>query len=80
VRLYAGAASAPVIGRVSMDLITADVTELEEVPPYLEILNERQTVNDLAKAAGTIGYEVLASLGGRFDRIYKGSARPPDAA
>ena len=64
----------PVVGRVSMDLITADVTDLREVPDQLEILNERQTVDDLARAAGTIGYEILTSLGGRYERVYKGSA------
>ena len=57
VALYAGTAACPLVGRVSMDLITADVTDLAEVPSHLEILNARQTVDDLATAAGTIGYE-----------------------
>ena len=57
-----------------MDLITADVTDLREVPDTLDILNERQTVDTLAAAAGTIGYEILTSLGPRYDRVYKGSA------
>ena len=38
----------PLVGRVSMDLITVDVTDLPEVPDHLEILNARQTVDDLA--------------------------------
>ena len=40
----------------------------------LDILNARQTVDTLAAAAGTIGYEILTSLGHRYDRVYKGSA------
>jgi alanine racemase len=69
-----------VVGRISMDLITADVTGLPEVPDHLEILNESQTIDDLARAAGTIGYEVLTSLGGRYERVYKGPAPAPDPA
>jgi alanine racemase len=76
--LYAGGTPCPVVGRVSMDLITVDVGALAEVPDALEILNARQTVDDLARAAGTIGYEVLTSLGGRYERVYKGAAPPPD--
>ncbi len=68
--LYAGETPCPVVGRISMDLITVDVTELPEVPPELEILNATQTVDVLAGAAGTIGYEILTSLGGRYTRRY----------
>jgi alanine racemase len=77
IALYAGDTPCPVVGRVSMDLITVDVSGLAEVPEALEILNPRQTVDDLAHAAGTIGYEVLTSLGGRYERVYKGAAPPP---
>ena len=79
-RLYAGAQACPIVGRVSMDLITADVTDLAEVPSHLEILNDRQGIDDLAAAAGTIGYEILTSLGGRYDRVYNPPAPPPDPA
>jgi alanine racemase len=78
--LHAGEVACPIVGRVSMDLITADVTGLPEVPSHLEILNARQGVDDLARAAGTIGYEILTSLGARYDRVYKGAASPPDPA
>ena len=63
----------PLVGRVSMDLTTFDVTEAAGVVPgaWLEIIGPMQTPDDLAAAAGTNGYEVLTSLGGRFDRIYK---------
>ena len=72
--LYAGGIACPVVGRVSMDLITVDVTGLASVPDALDILNDAQTVDTLAAAAGTIGYEILTSLGARYDRVYKGSA------
>ncbi len=65
---------APVLGRISMDLITIDVTDL---PPDLakpgtdvELLGSNISVDDLADIAGTIGYEILTSLGNRYDRHY----------
>lgn len=60
----------PLLGRVSMDLLTVDVTDLEEVPEHLQLLGQAQGVDDLAEAAGTIGYEILTALGARYDRIY----------
>lgn len=73
-QVFAGDTPCPVIGRVSMDLITVDITHLPEVPESLEILGRHQGVDDLAEAAGTIGYEVLTSLGARFERSYEGTA------
>ncbi len=70
--LYAGDVACPVVGRVSMDLITVDVTDLRETPDELDILNAYQTVDTLAEAAGTIGYEILTSLGARYERRYIG--------
>ncbi|MCP5087528.1 MAG: alanine racemase [Rhodobacteraceae bacterium] len=72
VRLWSGDTPCPLVGRVSMDLITVDVTDLPQVPDHLEILNKHQRVDDLADAAGTIGYEILTSLGGRYNRRYIG--------
>ncbi len=68
--LYAGPTPCPVVGRVSMDLLTVDVTDLKEVPPRLSLLNTTQTIDVLAEKAGTIGYEILTSLGGRYHRRY----------
>ncbi len=68
--LYSGDVACPIAGRVSMDLITVDVTDLAETPASLDILNATQTVDVLAGAAGTIGYEILTSLGGRYKRKY----------
>jgi alanine racemase len=71
---YIGAYPVPIVGRVSMDLITADVTS---VPPelcrrgtWVEVIGDRVTVDDLTDRAGTIGYELLARLSLRVHRIY----------
>ncbi len=61
----------PVIGRVSMDLITVDVTDAPQEPKTLELLGQHQSVDTVADAAGTIGYEILTSLGARYYRRYK---------
>ena len=73
--LWDGDTPCPLIGRVSMDLITADVTDLAEVPSHLDILCDRQGVDDLAAIAGTIGYEILTSLGPRYLRRYTGGGQ-----
>jgi alanine racemase len=66
----------PIAGRVSMDLMAADITEL---PPktvrrghWATLLGEGISVDELAHHFGTIGYEVLTSLGRRYARVYKG--------
>lgn len=73
VKVWAGGQSVPVVGRVSMDLLTVDVTDLPEVPEAFDILGPHQSVDDLGEAAGTIGYEILTSLGGRYKREYLGA-------
>ncbi|MCE6961526.1 alanine racemase [Cereibacter sphaeroides] len=70
--LYAGRVPCPLVGRVSMDLITVDVSHLPEVPETLDILGIHQTPDDLADIGGTIGYEILTSLGNRYQRRYGG--------
>lgn len=69
---YISGRAAPMAGRVSMDLITLDVTDHPQVQvgDPVEILGPRQTVDDLAAAAGTIGYEILTSLGHRYAKRY----------
>src|SRR6202008_3684115 len=65
----------PIAGRVSMDLIAVDITDL---PPnaarrghMVTLIGEGITVDELAHRFGTIGYEVLTSLGRRFAPVYK---------
>ena len=73
---YLGVHEAPLLGRVSMDLITIDVTdvpdELVRAGAPVELLGHHVSIDDLAKMAGTIGYEILTSLGARYDRQYIG--------
>jgi len=64
----------PIAGRVSMDLIAIDVTDVRDPPPrggLVTLLGDGIGVDDLAERAGTIGYEVLTSLGRRYRRIYR---------
>lgn len=70
--LFAEDIACPIRGRVSMDLITADVSHLPRVPDALDILCPAQGVDKLAAAAGTIGYEILTSLGARYQRRHLG--------
>ena len=68
--LYADGRPVPLVGRVSMDLLTIDVTGLDRDPDSLELLGAAQGVDALAEVAGTIGYEILTSLGPRYGRRY----------
>lgn len=69
-RLFDGTTPCAVIGRVSMDLITVDISHLPRLPESLSLLGPQQGVDALAEAAGTIGYEILTSLGSRYARSY----------
>jgi alanine racemase len=68
----------PVAGRISMDLMAVDVTDLPHNAArrghMATLIGEGITVDELAHHFGTIGYEVLTSLGPRYARIYKGEA------
>lgn len=70
--LFADDIACPIKGRVSMDLITADVSHLPRVPDALDILCPAQGIDKLASSAGTIGYEILTSLGDRYHRRHLG--------
>lgn len=64
---------APIVGRVSMDLITVDITDLPAevavVPgTAAELIGATVTIDDVAEAAETIPYEVLTALGHRYRR------------
>lgn len=68
--LWSGNTACPIVGRVSMDLITVDITALSDDPETLDILGPNQSIDTLAEASGTIGYEILTSLGHRYRRRY----------
>lgn len=78
----------PIAGRISMDLIAVDITELPQGAvrrgQMATLLGDGITVDELGHHFGTIGYEVLTSLGARYQRAYKGgepaAAAPGDAA
>ena len=74
-RVFADGLACPLVGRVSMDLLTVDVSHLEHVPDTVEILGPSQGIDVLAEAAGTIGYEVLTALGARYERRYVGGGQ-----
>jgi alanine racemase len=71
----------PVIGRISMDMLAVDVTDLPvgEVGqgPRAEILGRRIALDEAAGWAETISYELLARLGGHYARVYKGPVEGP---
>lgn len=73
---YAGDIRVPIIGRVSMDLTTLDVTPVPRLRPgdTVELMGPHLSVDDVAEAAGTIGYEILTRLGRRYQRVYLGGA------
>jgi alanine racemase len=74
--VYVGSHAAPILGRVSMDLITIDVTGIPEAlaqrGEWVELLGPNVSAHELARHAGTIDYEVLTSLGPRAVRHYIG--------
>jgi alanine racemase len=71
---YVAGYPAPIIGRISMDLVTIDVTDipaaLAQRGAWAELIGRHVQVDDLADSSGTIGYEVLTRLGPRFQRVY----------
>lgn len=76
--VYVGGAAAPVIGRISMDLITVDISHLPDgaiVPnSFVELIGPHRPVDTVAVEGGTIGYEILTALGRRYHRAYAGAA------
>lgn len=71
---FIGDRRVPVVGRVSMDLLTLDVSSVPaaELRPgiHVDLIGPHNPVDELADQAGTIGYEILTSLGSRYARRY----------
>ncbi|WP_404404718.1 alanine racemase [Pelagibacterium halotolerans] len=68
-----GGQIAPIVGRVSMDMTAVDITDIEApvgAGDTVEVLGETIGIDDVAEAAGTIGYEILTQFNGRFPRRY----------
>jgi alanine racemase len=74
----------PILGRVSMDMFAVDITDLANDVPLpgemVEVLGPHVSIDDQADPAGTIGYEILTSLKGRYPRTYVNSAAQQPAA
>lgn len=80
-RVYIRGRHAPLVGRVSMDLIAVDVTEIRAVSrgDWAELFGPHVAIDEVARAAGTIGYELLTGLGRRYARTYVGEKNPQSA-
>ncbi len=66
----------PIVGRISMDCLAVDVTGIDPASlpegAALELIGPNRPLEDVAEAAGTIGYEILTALGHRYGRTYEG--------
>ena len=73
--VYHGGVRLPIVGRVSMDSITIDISALPAgsitLGSRVEVLGPHQTLEDVARDAGTISYEILTGLGHRYQRQYR---------
>lgn len=71
---YLNGARLPFAGRVSMDSIILDATDCPKDAlhegDWIDLICDKQTVDQIAAASGTIGYEILTGLGQRFHRRY----------
>jgi alanine racemase len=70
-----GGKRCPMIGRISMDLMAVDVTDLPanavRRDQMITLIGEGLGIDEVAAQCGTIGYEVLTNLGRRFHRVWK---------
>lgn len=73
--VYCDGIRLPIVGRVSMDSIIVDISALPEgrlkLGSLVEVLGPHQTLEDVARDAGTISYEILTGLGHRYERHYR---------
>ena len=81
--VFIGTEAAPVIGRISMDLITVDVSAvpapLAQPGCLVDLLGPHYGADDLARDSGTIGYEVLTRISRRLPRLYHPAPAPIEA-
>lgn len=64
----------PIVGRISMDMIGIDVTDVPEEKmgrgTFVELINNSLRLDDVAQAGGSFSYELLTRMGNRFTRVY----------
>ncbi len=74
---------APIVGRVSMDLITVDVTGFSDRDArrgtFVDLLGPNVPLELAGQLSGTIGYEILTRLGRRYPRVYVGETTDPSS-
>lgn len=65
-------AAAPIIGRICMDQMMVDVTDIQDVTAgdEVEIIGSSLTADDMAERIGTIGYEIVCDISKRVPRVY----------
>lgn len=68
--------SLPIVGRVSMDLVTLDCAGIPDVDlpcpgDFVEIIGKNQSLESVASDAGTIPYEILTGMGARYHRVWR---------
>ncbi|WP_176590328.1 alanine racemase [Sphingobium sp. EM0848] len=77
---FIGSIRVPIVGRVSMDSITLDVTDVPDALLYpgapVELIGPHQTIDDVAADAGTISYEILTQFGQRYCREIQAATVP----
>ena len=72
-QVFVGDELRPLIGRVSMDVAAVEVTGLDvAVGDPVELFGPNRPIDDAARAAGTIAYELLTSVTQRVARRYPG--------
>ncbi|MCQ2378556.1 MAG: hypothetical protein MJ016_04995 [Victivallaceae bacterium] len=71
-RVLIGGKSAPLAGRVCMDQITADITDIPDARFETEVvlMGDGYDADAMARDAGTIGYEIVCGIGERVPRVY----------
>lgn len=76
-QVFLGGQRCPIIGRISMDMMTADITDLSAGAvtrgTRAELLGHNIGIDEAASWADTISYELLTRLGNRYTRLYSGS-------
>ena len=68
--LYHNKIPCPILGKVSMDLVTVDISHLNQEPTKLTFVGQNQSINDLSDIVKTISHEILINFGNRFSRQY----------
>ncbi len=69
---FAAGRELPVLGRITMDLTMFDITDAPDLREgaFIELFGPNMPLDRVAEAAGTIGYEILTSIGGRYERTH----------